>query len=80
MARSRKTKENDLQLGLFDLTLYLRTAPCVPALRKLVSEWRENGYQGITRTTRTLLNYWFFTDINCRMGSSSSTWMLNVRR
>ena len=62
MARSRKTKENDLQLGLFDLTLYLRTAPCVPALRKLVSEWRDNGYQGITRTTRTLLNYWFFTD------------------
>ena len=62
MTRSRKTKENDLQLGLFDLTLYLRTAPCVPALRKLVSEWRDNGYQGITRTTRTLLNYWFFTD------------------
>jgi type III restriction enzyme len=62
MARSRKTKENDLQLGLFDLTLYLRTAPCVPALRKLVAEWRDNGYQGITRTTRTLLNYWFFTD------------------
>ena len=62
MARSRKTQENDLQLGLFDLTLYLRTAPCVPALRKLVSEWRDNGYQGITRTTRTLLNYWFFTD------------------
>src|SRR5260221_6146795 len=62
MARSRKTQENDLQLGLFDLTLYLRTAPCVPALRKLVTEWRDNGYQGITRTTRTLLNYWFFTD------------------
>ncbi len=62
MARSRKTQENDIQLGLFDLTLYLRTAPCVPALRKLLTEWRDNGYQGITRTTRTLLNYWFFTD------------------
>src|SRR6266702_3908139 len=62
MARIRKIKENDLQLGLFDLTLYLRTAPCVPALRKLVTEWRDSGYQGITRTTRTLLNHWFFSD------------------
>src|SRR2546430_17588335 len=62
MARSRKTQENDLQLGLFDLTLYLRTAPCVPALRKLVQEWRDSGYQGSTRTTRALLNHWFLTD------------------
>jgi type III restriction enzyme len=62
MARRQKLKEHEAQLGLFDLTLYLRTAPCVPALRKLVAEWRDNGYQGITRTTRTLLNYWFFTD------------------
>ncbi|HYT37609.1 MAG TPA: hypothetical protein VEL49_10575, partial [Ktedonobacteraceae bacterium] len=62
MARSRKTKEIDLQPGLFDLTLYLRTAPCVPALRKLVAEWRDGGYQGVTHTTRTLLNYWFFAD------------------
>jgi hypothetical protein len=57
MARIRKIKENEVQPGLFDLTLYLRTAPCVPALRKLVTEWRDNGYQGITPTTRTLLNY-----------------------
>ncbi len=62
MARSRKTTENDAQLGLFDLTLYLKTAPCVPALRKQVAEWKANGYQGVTRTTRTLLNYWFFAD------------------
>src|SRR6266702_626270 len=62
MARIRKIKENEIQPGLFDLTLYLRTAPCVPALRKLVTEWRDNGYQGITPTTRTLLNHWFFTD------------------
>ena len=62
MARIRKIKENEIQPGLFDLTLYLRTAPCVPALRKLVTEWKDNGYQGITPTTRTLLNHWFFTD------------------
>ncbi len=62
MARSRKTQANDTQLGLFDLTLYLKTAPCVPALRQLVKEWRDNNYPGVTRTTRTLLNYWFFAD------------------
>src|SRR6266478_10146993 len=62
MARSRRTKESDVQLGLFDLTLYLKTAPCVPALRKLVGEWKDKGYQGATSTTRTLLNYWFATD------------------
>jgi len=62
MARSRKLKEHNAQLDLFDLTLYLKTAPCVPALRTLVAEWRSNGYQGATPTTRTLLNYWFLTD------------------
>ena len=62
MARSRKVKEQNAQLDLFDLTLYLKTAPCVPALRKLVTEWRTNGYEGATFTTRALLNYWFFTD------------------
>ena len=62
MARSRKVKEQNAQLDLFDLTLYLKTAPCVPALRKLVTEWRNNGYQGATFTTRALLNYWFLTD------------------
>src|SRR6266478_8962208 len=62
MARSRRTKESDVQLGLFDLTLYLKTAPCVPALRKLVGEWKDKGYQGATSTTRTLLNFLFYTD------------------
>src|SRR6266852_2913675 len=62
MARSRKLKEHNAQLDLFDLTLYLKTAPCVPALRTLVAEWRSNSYQGATPTTRTLLNYWFLTD------------------
>jgi type III restriction enzyme len=56
------TKIAENQLGLFDLSPFLKTAPCVPALRKLVAEWRDNGYKGVTSTTRTLLNYWFFTD------------------
>jgi len=62
MARSRKVREDNLQLDLFDLTQYLRTAPCVPALRKLVKEWQVKGYPGVTDTTRTLLNYWFVAD------------------
>jgi type III restriction enzyme len=40
----------------------LRTAPCVPAIRKVVGEWRQAGYPGVTDTTSTLLNYWFLTD------------------
>lgn len=62
MARGRKVREENAQLDLFDLTQYLRTAPCVPSLRKLVKEWQANNYPGVTQTTRTLLNYWFFTD------------------
>jgi type III restriction enzyme len=59
MSRRRILKETEFQPGLFDLTLYLKTAACVPALRKLVAEWREKGYPGSTSTTRTLLHYWF---------------------
>ncbi len=62
MARRRTLRESNFQPGLFDLTLYLKTAACVPALRKLVAEWREKGYAGSTPTTRMLLNYWFLTD------------------
>ena len=62
MPRAPKNKTTELQPDLFDLTLFLRTAPCVPALRKLVAEWKAGGYQGVTRTTRSLLNYWFSSD------------------
>ena len=62
MARSRKVREEGFQPDLFDLTQYLKTAPCVPSLRKLVKDWQDKSYPGITDTTRTLLNYWFFAD------------------
>ena len=39
-----------------------KTAPCVPAIRRLVDEWRLQDYQGVSPTTRSLLNYWFRTD------------------
>lgn len=61
MPRGQK-KTAVMQPGLFDLSPFLKTAPCVPALRKLVAEWRENNYPGITPTTRILLNFWFSTD------------------
>ncbi|MBC7835700.1 MAG: DEAD/DEAH box helicase family protein [Phycisphaerales bacterium] len=33
--------------------------PVVNTLRGLVREWRENEYPGASKTTRTLLHYWF---------------------
>ncbi len=44
------------------------TAPCVPALRKAVGEWRADHYKGATATSRQLLNYWFHTDHRLRNG------------
>ncbi len=57
MARSRRPAG---QLGLFEPNL--TTAPCVPAIRKEVENWRANRYKGATETTRLLLNYWFKND------------------
>lgn len=39
-----------------------KTAPCVPAIRRAVEEWRLKDYPGVSETTRLLLNYWFHTD------------------
>src|SRR5215831_238897 len=57
---ARKRKHNPDQLGLLEARV--PTAPCVPAIREKVTQWRDGGYKGITDTTRLLLNYWFFTD------------------
>jgi type III restriction enzyme len=46
------------------------TAPCVPAIRKAVSEWRSDRYKGASQTSRLLLNYWFSTDHRLRNGAS----------
>jgi type III restriction enzyme len=48
------------QLNLLEARV--STAPCVPAIRKAVDAWRDDGYKGVTRTTRALLDYWFRTD------------------
>src|SRR4051812_3037803 len=65
--RAKQAKSKD-QPNLLDITATLRTAPCVPALREAVKAWRAGGYKGVTDTTRTLLNYWFYTDHRLRNG------------
>ena len=56
-----RTKQNTVdQLNLLEAKV--STAPCVPAIREAVAQWRENGYKGGTPTTRLLLNHWFKTD------------------
>ena len=36
--------------------------PLIMGLRPAVDKWREEGYPGVTETTRRLLTYWFFED------------------
>lgn len=57
---SRRNRSSVGQLSLLEART--ATAPCVPAIRQAVQEWRDNRYKGVTDTTRTLLNYWFKTD------------------
>jgi len=58
MAKKRNTDRQQLSL----LEPQVATAPCVPAIREKVAEWKEGGYKGVTETTRILLNHWFHTD------------------
>jgi type III restriction enzyme len=54
-------KESDTSAApLFDLKT--TTAPCVPAIRDKVQQWRDADYPDVTDTNRTLLNFWFRTD------------------
>jgi type III restriction enzyme len=44
------------------LDVRVTTAPCVPAIRTKVTQWRDAGYPGATETSRRLLHHWFLTD------------------
>jgi type III restriction enzyme len=57
---SPRSRRSPGQVSL--LQAQVATAPCVPAIRAAVSEWREKGYRGATETSRLLLNHWFLTD------------------
>ncbi len=61
----RKAPETQLSL----LEPHVKTAPCVPAIKEAVNEWRASDYKGVTDTTRILLNYWFKTDHRLQNGS-----------
>lgn len=37
-------------------------APLVDKIRRGVAEWRQNGYRGVSDTSRALMNYWFETE------------------
>jgi type III restriction enzyme len=56
----RRQSVDNKQLAFFDV--HLKTAPCVPALRQAVFDWRARNYEGVSDTTRALLNFWFRTD------------------
>src|SRR3972149_569348 len=36
--------------------------PLVHKIRKEIKEWRDNRYQGISSTSKALLNWWFNTE------------------
>jgi type III restriction enzyme len=65
MARRKSTSESQPSL----LEARVTTAPCVPAIRKAVAEWRDKKYKGATDTSRSLLNHWFATDHRLANGS-----------
>jgi hypothetical protein len=63
----RRKKTADDTPTLYDITAKLRSGACVPAIREAMKSWKAGGCQGITDTTRTLLNYWFEADHKPRM-------------
>ncbi len=58
MPRGRKKAVDQVDL----LTVSGTTAPAVPLIREAVGRWRDQGYRGISDTTRTLLAWWFPPD------------------
>ena len=60
MPRKKQTAAD--QHDMLNIQERLTTAPCVPAIRQAVREWRERNYPGATDVTRELLNFWFQTE------------------
>ena len=48
--------------SLRETTLEKLLPPLVPELRRQVAQWRESGYEGVSETSQTLLNWWFNMD------------------
>lgn len=47
------------QMDAFQNKYEMLLAPLVHKVRKAVSEWRSNNYDGATETSKSLLKYWF---------------------
>jgi type III restriction enzyme len=63
MPRARQPLPDGVkQPGLLSVADRLVTAPCVPAIRQEVAQWRAKGWAGVTATTRRLLNWWFISE------------------
>jgi type III restriction enzyme len=65
---AKRKKAADETPSLLDITAKLRSGACVPALREAVKSWKKEGCQGITDTTRVLLNFWFEADHKLKTG------------
>ena len=65
----KKKKINNKQLDLLDISNYLSTAVCVPPIKEAVKNWRENRYEGSTKTSKNLLKFWFYTDHRLKNGN-----------
>ncbi len=64
----RRTDPGLEQIGLFEARV--TTAPAVPAIRRAVTAWRDEGYAGATDTSRLLLRHWFGKEHRVRGGQS----------
>ena len=47
--------QNDLFQSAYEKLL----PPLVHKIRKAVKEWRDKDYEGVSQTSKALLNYWF---------------------
>jgi type III restriction enzyme len=60
------------QMEAFNNRYEMLLAPLVHKVRKAVEQWRSNGYDGSTDTTKALLNHWFNREHTMENGSRFS--------
>lgn len=60
------------QMEAFNNRYEMLLAPLVHKVRKAVEQWRNSGYDGATKTTKSLLNHWFNREHTMDNGSRFS--------
>ena len=48
-----------------DENFHKNYAPLIESIRQRIFDWRQFGYEGISDTSKDLLNYWFNTPHEC---------------